>query len=112
MKELLGQYCEHLGNLCAQFDVERLDLFGSAARGDFNPASSDLDFLVAFRRDGQLGAADRYLGLLAALEDLFGRKIDLVDVSAARNPYFMAEALKHRVMLYTAPDVRELKKIP
>jgi uncharacterized protein len=57
---------------------------------------------VLFRRGGRLGAADRYLGLLNALEDLFGRKIDLVDVSAARNPYFIAEALKHRVKLYAA----------
>lgn len=91
-----------LRELCSQHEVERLELFGSAARGDFDPKSSDLDFLVLFRKEGKLNAADRFLGLLAAMEDLFGRKIDLVDVSAARNPYFMAEALKHRVKLYAA----------
>ena len=57
---------------------------------------------MLFRCDSKLDAADRYLGLLEALEDLFSRKIDLVDVAAARNPYFMAEALKYRVMLYAA----------
>ena len=102
MKLSLEEYSEHLRRLCAQFEVARLDLFGSAARGDFNPQTSDLDFLVLFRCDSKLDAADRYLGLLEALEDLFSRKIDLVDVAAARNPYFMAEALKHRVMLYAA----------
>lgn len=102
MKKYLDEYREALRQLCDRFEVERLDLFGSAARGDFDPKSSDLDFLVLFRRNGTVNAADRYLGLLAGLEDLFQRKIDLVDVAAARNPYFMAEALKHRVMLYAA----------
>ncbi len=102
MQETLIPFRDSLYRLCETFEVERLDLFGSAARGDFDPAKSDLDFLVVFRREGNLGAADRYLGLLAALEDLFQRKIDLVDIAAARNPYFMAEALKHRVMLYAA----------
>lgn len=102
MFEPLNQYHEALASLCRRFEVEQLELFGSAARGDFDPKHSDFDFLVLFRRNGNLGADDRYLGLLNALEDLFGRKIDLVDVSAARNPYFMAEALKHRVKLYAA----------
>ena len=82
--------------------MERLELFGSAARGDFDPATSDFDFLVSFQKKCELSAADKYLGMLAALEDLFVRQIDLVDVSASRNPYFMAEALKCRVMLYAA----------
>jgi len=96
------QHRSGLAALCDRFEVERLELFGSAARGDFDPICSDFDFLVAFRRGGIVDAATRYLGLLAAMEDLFGRKVDLVDVSAHRNPYFMAEALKHRVMLYAA----------
>lgn len=102
MTDLLSEKLQTLRELCKQFEVRRLDLFGSGARGDFDPTKSDLDFLVLFRRDGKLSAADRYLDLLAALQDLFGRDIDLVDVMAARNPYFMAEALKHRVMLYAA----------
>jgi len=102
MTELLNEKLGALRELCNQFEVRRLDLFGSAARNDFDQTTSDFDFLVLFRRDGKLNIADQYLGLLMALEDLFGRKIDLVDVDAARNPYFMAEALKHRVMLYAA----------
>ena len=47
-----------------------------------------------------MSAADRYLGLLADLEKLFDRKVDLVDVRAHRNPYFMAEALKYRKVVY------------
>lgn len=37
-----------LRRLCVQHRVERLDIFGSAARDDFDPESSDVDFLVQF----------------------------------------------------------------
>ena len=37
-----------LKDLCTRYRVERLDLFGSAAQDDFDPESSDLDFLVEF----------------------------------------------------------------
>ena len=98
----MSQHRDELLALCDRYAVERLELFGSAVRADFDPLSSDLDFLVLFKRHSPIGPADQFFGLLHGLEDLFGRKIDLVDVAAARNPYFMAEALKHRVMLYAA----------
>jgi uncharacterized protein len=98
---LVEQRREQIEALCKKYRVKRLELFGSAARNVFDPASSDLDFLVLF--DVQPDArADAYFGLLSDLEKLFGRKVDLVDVTAARNPYFMAEALRHRVRLYAA----------
>jgi len=53
-----------------------MDLFGSAARDEFSPLTSDSDFLVAFQPTGQVSAAARYLGLLAGLEDLFKKKVD------------------------------------
>ena len=102
MLDLVEQHLPRLAELCQQYGVRRLDLFGSAARGAFDPSSSDLDFLVLFQSKSALDPADRYFGLLEDLHALFGRKVDLVDVKGARNPYFMAEALKHRVMLYAA----------
>ena len=44
----ISSHREELGQLCRQFHVRRLDLFGSAAGDDFDPARSDLDFLVEF----------------------------------------------------------------
>ena len=102
MSGVIEPHRERLADLCRRYEVRRLELFGSAARGDFDPQRSDLDFLVAFERSGRLTADDRYFGLLAELEALFARKVDLVDVSAHRKPYFMAEALKHRELLYAA----------
>ena len=43
---------EELAELCRQYDVARLEVFGSAARGtDFDPETSDADFLVEFDPD-------------------------------------------------------------
>jgi uncharacterized protein len=100
--DLIAQHRAALAALCQRYEVRRLEVFGSAATGGFDASRSDLDFLVAFQPRGTMSPADRYLGLLAELEGLFGRKVDLVDVASHRNPYFMADALKHRVMLYAA----------
>jgi predicted nucleotidyltransferase len=103
MTDLLDHSCcQKIAELCLRYEVHLLELFGSAARGDFNPDSSDYDFLVAFLPTGKVNAADRYLGLLVDLQDLLGRKVDPVDVRAHRNPFFRAEALRHRVRLYAA----------
>ena len=102
MLELIEKHRGELSALCRRFEVRRLELFGSAARDEFDPGSSDLDFLVAYQPPAQVSEIDRYFGLLAALESLFGRKVDLVDVTAHTNPYFMADALKHRELLYAA----------
>jgi predicted nucleotidyltransferase len=102
MLELIESNRPELLALCRKYGVRRLDLFGSAASGSFDPAKSDLDFLVLFGHIQSMNKADQYFGLLEDLSALFERKVDLVDVAAASNPYFMAEALKQRVMLYAA----------
>src|SRR5271169_370126 len=81
---------EELRGLCRRFHVRRLDLFGSAARGDFDPERSDIDFLVEFDRGALKHPFDAYFGLKEALEELFGRPVDLVEASAVRNPYLKA----------------------
>ena len=82
--------------------MRRLELFGSAARGDFDPSTSDIDFLVEFEDEGWQGSSNRYFGLLFGLEDLFHRKVDLVEVSAVRNLRFLDRAREHRKILYDA----------
>ena len=92
-----------LKDLCAQYGVHRLDLFGSAATGRYRPQESDLDFLVEFRPETfESGYADAYFGLLEALEHLFGKPVDLVVASAIRNPYFMQSVEETRVPVYEA----------
>ena len=46
---LLQAKLEPLRELCERYGVERLELFGSEARGEFDPAKSDLDFIVQMK---------------------------------------------------------------
>jgi uncharacterized protein len=93
---------EELRVICRRFYVRRLDLFGSAARGDFDPKHSDIDFIVEFERDAPLHPFDTYFGLKEELEALFGRKVDLVELSAVRNPYLKASIDQSRENVYAA----------
>ncbi len=89
--------------LCRHFHVLRLDLFGSAAREDFDPARSDLDFLVEFDRSHpEALSLKTYLGLKDSLEALFGRGVDLVEPGAMRNPYLKASIDRSRERLFEA----------
>ena len=91
-----------VADLCRQFHVERLYLFGSATRQEFDPARSDLDFVVAFQPLPTGPYADAYFGLAHALEDLFHRRVDLVTERSIRNPYFKEEVEETRQLLYAA----------
>ncbi len=88
--------------ICARFDVRRLELFGSAASGKFDPARSDLDFVVEFRASERLNAFDQYFGFKEELERLFGRSVDLVTEGAVTNQYFLESINRSRRLLYAA----------
>ena len=88
--------------LCSRFGVQRLEVFGSAADGEFDPSHSDIDFLVEFSQDDAGSLFHRYFGLLQALEQLFGRKIDLVSATALSNPYFIATVNQSRQTVYAS----------
>jgi hypothetical protein len=57
--------------------VKRIGIFGSFARSE-QTRSSDVDVLVEFV-DGQ-ATFDNFMQLVYFLEDLFGRKVDLLTV--------------------------------
>lgn len=86
--------------LCRRFRVRRLDLFGSAADGRFDPARSDLDFLVAFEALPSSAYADAYFGLCEGLADLFGREVDLITEPALENPYFRRQVEAQRRQMF------------
>lgn len=88
--------------LCRPLHVRRLEVFGSAASGRFDPAASDLDFLVEFDELDPAIYADAWLTLQESLQKLFDRPVDLVTLAAVRNPYFREQALAERETVYVA----------
>src|SRR5690348_743822 len=99
VNEFIRQHRSAIEALCRTFGVRRLELIGSAARGDFNPATSDFDFLVDFLDSNWVGSSSRYFGLLFGLEDTLRRRIDLIERAAVRNPHFLPVAERHRELL-------------
>ena len=89
-----------IAELCRLNQVARLDLFGSATRSIFDTQTSDFDFLVEFATDTPEGAADRFFGLKHGLSAILGRTVDLVDLAAAKNPYFLQSIAGDRLAIY------------
>ena len=102
MTEQIRQKREQIAQICRQFHVRRLALFGSALGDNFDPARSDLDFLVEFEPLVPGTYAETYFGLITALERLFGRKVDLVEPESVRNPYFRQEIEANQETVYAA----------
>ena len=101
MAPIIEQHRAELAALCRRYGVHKLELFGSAATGRFDPAGSDIDFFYEFNADPS-GLSDRFFGLLEELEELLGHKVDLVSARDVHNPYFLQVANQHRITLYAA----------
>ena len=94
---------DELAELCRQYDVARLEVFGSAARGtDFDPETSDADFLVEFHSDSDLPPFEQFFGLIDALREALGRPVDLVENHEFRNPYLRASINESREVVYAS----------
>lgn len=86
--------------LCRRFGVVRLDVFGSAVTGRFDPARSDLDLLVAFEPGHERTGIRGYFDFKDAVEALFGREVDLLEETALRNPHLIRRIESERVPLF------------
>jgi predicted nucleotidyltransferase len=100
MSSVLDKNKGRLAEECRRFGVRRLEVFGSAARADFDPEKSDFDFIVSFADKTPGTYADRYFDFAAAVERLLGRKIDLLTERCFRNPYFRREVEAARQIVY------------
>lgn len=91
---------KRLAELCREYAVSRLEIFGSFGRGDAAPGS-DMDLLVTFEPGAKIGL--EIVALQQALEKLFGRPVDLLtreSVERSPNKYFKRYALRKTEPLY------------
>nr|VFJ69097.1 MAG: hypothetical protein BECKFM1743C_GA0114222_105112 [Candidatus Kentron sp. FM]VFJ69851.1 MAG: hypothetical protein BECKFM1743A_GA0114220_105252 [Candidatus Kentron sp. FM]VFK17784.1 MAG: hypothetical protein BECKFM1743B_GA0114221_105022 [Candidatus Kentron sp. FM] len=103
MTPIIRQHHAELVRLCEKYCVRRLEIFGSGATGKgFDPATSDLDFLVEYQPIEADGYADAYFGLREELQTLFQCPVDLVMERAIRNKYFRQGIMESRTTLYAA----------
>ncbi|MDA1192888.1 MAG: nucleotidyltransferase domain-containing protein [Candidatus Poribacteria bacterium] len=102
MNPIIDPHREQLDALCRKHRVARLDLFGSAATGEFDPDTSDLDFLVTFQSMTPTDHRTAYFGLRRDIQALFGRSVDLIEENAVRNPIFLEIVNETKTALYAA----------
>jgi predicted nucleotidyltransferase len=74
--EILQKSKRKISEICRNYKIRELSLFGSQVRGDFT-AESDFDFLVEFEPDAKIGFIK--LGKIQSeLENIVRAKVDLV----------------------------------
>ena len=99
---LRSREIDDIERICLETNVAKIGLFGSALRDDFDPAKSDLDFVVEFHAPDAPGTSDRYLALTEKLEMIFGRPVDLLTARSVNNPAFSASVASSLRPLYAA----------
>ncbi len=85
---------------CHKWRVKELAIFGSALREDFGP-ESDVDVLVVFQEDAEWDLFD-HMHAEEELQQLFGRKVDLVEKETLRNPFRRHHILANHEVIYAA----------
>jgi predicted nucleotidyltransferase len=91
---------EALAHLCERWRIRELSIFGSVARSS-GRMDSDVDLLVTFDPDAPWSTLE-IVDLREELASLFGRKVDLIEEKAIRNPYRKASILRDKSVLYAA----------
>ena len=97
--QLINQHKKAVAELCQQFHVKQLYVFGSALTDAFHERS-DIDMVVELEPMDYASYSSNYFGLKFALEALLQRPIDLLEEKAIKNPIFRKHLLNTRHSLY------------
>jgi predicted nucleotidyltransferase len=85
--------------LCKKHKVNKLFVFGSILTNRFND-DSDIDLTVDFNKAEVGDYFDNYFDFKYALEELLGRKIDLLEEQAIKNPYLKKNVDATKSLIY------------
>ena len=100
MHPLICEKISEIACVARRRRVRRLGVFGSATSDRFDPAASDIDFVVEFEPMTPAEHAEAYFGLAEDLARVFGREVDLVELSAVQNPIFRRSVEETRRDIY------------
>ncbi|MDY4043825.1 MAG: nucleotidyltransferase domain-containing protein [Marinifilaceae bacterium] len=85
--------------LCKKYKVDKLFVFGSILTNRFSP-ESDVDFVVRFNKSQITDYFSNFFDLKYALEDILGRRVDLVEEQAIRNHYLKENIERTKALVY------------
>jgi len=97
--ELINSNREELEKACSTYEVEELYAFGSILTDKFQP-ESDIDFVVSILSNDPLEYAENYFELKFELEEIFKRRIDLLELKAIKNKTFKNSIDQQKMLIY------------
>jgi predicted nucleotidyltransferase len=101
MDKIVFDRLDELKQLCTTYRVKSMYVFGSVCTDKFND-DSDIDILISFNNLSIEEYTDNYFELHYKLQDLFGRKIDLLTEKSLSNPYFIKGIEQTKRLIYAA----------
>ncbi len=93
------RHIDQIRKLCGSNKVRSLFAFGSVLRDDLK-INSDIDMIVDIDSKDPLIYSDSYFNLKFQLEQLFQRKIDLLENGTVKNPYLIKQIDETKVLIY------------
>lgn len=99
--KLINQNLHRIIDLCKKHKVKTLAVFGSILTDRFND-DSDVDLLVDFApvNHDEFDYVGNYFHLQEALENIFNRKVDLIEYGNQLNPIFKKLVDKKKQIIY------------
>jgi len=97
MFKALADHQDELVALCSRYGVRRLEVIGSAARGEGGP--QDVDLLVEFAERSE-DAFTRFFDLKDELETILALPVDLISTRSLENRAFCAAIASDRTAIY------------
>ena len=101
MNSIITEKVNELKTLCNKYIVKSMYVFGSVCTEKFND-TSDIDILISFKELSIEQYTDNYFELHYKLQDLFGRKIDLLTEKSLSNPFFIKGVEQTKQLIYAA----------
>ena len=102
MHSIIKNNLSELKEICRNFNVKRLYVFGSLGNDTFDINQSDIDLIVELEEKDPVEKGEKLMMLWNKFEDLFGRNVDLLSNSNVRNPYLQKGIDATKKIVYEA----------
>ena len=101
MNKIVTDRIDELIQLCKAYSVQSMYAFGAVCTDTFND-KSDIDFLITFEKLPAAQNADNYVDLHHKLQEMFGRRIDLLTDLTISNPYTIERIEQTKQLIFEA----------
>ncbi len=95
----LKNHIEQIKQVCNTYQVKSLFAFGSVVSGKLQ-TESDIDLIVDIDSNDPIDYSDNYFALKLQLEDIFKRRVDLLEDRALKNPFLKKQIDNTKVLVY------------